>query len=416
MAKGAGNGIIRTGRTKGSQFEDFVYWTILSGPPIGIALWLIYGSMTWTNCMERRDFSRAALWFDPIFFQYNMILGMVAILVVPTVPLLYVRSMAGRKRARLERDLGQDEWSRIAPTLDRRMSYRFYLGETFLATVIVSLGVTIMLFMKPVMDKSVCGVDVSLGANFLLLGPFITSTNPVESADYFKHLITSLVGFQFGFLGAYIYFLTALARAYFSLDLTPETLIDGTIRIAIASVTALVLAFGATMVDAPSSAPMIAFFFGFFPKRAMFVIERSVTAMVKGLAPDGDQTMPLISLNGLSAAAEVRLEREGFDNVENLVHGDAARLAMNTGFAYWQLRQWISEAWLAAHLRDDYRTFVTRTAITSKAELALVLPPDPPPEAIAILLPGDPPDADTARLRTKILVLRDLLARQEAGA
>ena len=60
----------------------------------------------------------------------------------------------------------------------------------------------------------------------------------------------------------------------------------------------------------------------------------------------------------MSYTHELRLEREGFDNVENLSTADPVDLAVRTCFSYTQLKQWIDEAWLTTHLREDYPELV----------------------------------------------------------
>ena len=72
-------------------------------------------------------------------------------------------------------------------------------------------------------------------------------------------------------------------------------------------------------------------------------------------------------------AHELRLEREGYDNVENLINADAVDLAVRTSFSYTQLQQWIDQATLAAHLREDYPGFVARTGIEGSGELCCFL-------------------------------------------
>jgi hypothetical protein len=44
-------------------------------------------------------------------------------------------------------------------------------------------------------------------------------------------------------------------------------------------------------------------------------------------------------------------------------------LAVRTCFSYGQLRQWIDQAWLASHLREDYPHFVRRSGISTSEEL-----------------------------------------------
>ena len=42
-------------------------------------------------------------WFDPLFFEYNVVLLLIAQLLVPAVTLMYVRRMKGEKERRLRR-------------------------------------------------------------------------------------------------------------------------------------------------------------------------------------------------------------------------------------------------------------------------------------------------------------------------
>ena len=118
--------------------------------------------------------------------------------------------------------------------------------------------------------------------------------------------------------------------------------------------------------------PVLSFFFGFYPKRAALAIERVVLKVMRNLPGDSYRALPLSMLAGMSYAHELRLEREGYDNVENLSNADAVDLAVRTCFSYNQSRQWIDQAWLASHLREDYSGFVQRTGITSGEELRLV--------------------------------------------
>jgi hypothetical protein len=81
------------------------------------------------------------------------------------------------------------------------------------------------------------------------------------------------------------------------------------------------------------------------------------------------RALPLSMLAGMSYSHELRLEREGFDNIENLSNADPVDLAIRTCFSYSQLKQWIDQAWLASHLREDYSGFAQRTGLTNSEEL-----------------------------------------------
>jgi hypothetical protein len=116
--------------------------------------------------------------------------------------------------------------------------------------------------------------------------------------------------------------------------------------------------------------PIVAFFFGFYPKRASLALERVALKVMRNIIPsDGYRALPLSMLAGMSYSHELRLEREGFDNIENLSNADPVDLAVRTCFSYAQLKQWIDAAWLASHLREDYPYFVRRSGISTSEEL-----------------------------------------------
>ncbi|MEO9191864.1 MAG: hypothetical protein ABI224_17935 [Acetobacteraceae bacterium] len=396
---------------------DGACYAVLTLPVLGIAAWLWHESMQNSNCTDRRSILAIAHWFDPVFFQYNLLLAALAILIVPSVPLLYVHAMTWRKKVRLLREIPTDQLPEVRRLeVDYRLlvrgSYRFYLGSTVLASIVVALGISILLLFKPVREAAQCGVDFSKGANMLMMGPFIESygSGAPQAFDlFYKHLMSGLVGFQFGFLGAYIYFLISLTRAYFMLDLTPETMIDGAIRIAVASTVSLVLSFVAERMNFLDVMPVLSFFFGFFPKRALAFLEQFALSIARTMPTASYKATPLSALHGMTYNHELRLEREGFEDAENLSHADAVDLAVRTGFSYGQLRQWISEAWLAAHLGDDYSVFVARTGIMSRKELEDFIAYNEANGTVTALIPTDDADPSLPRLRNKLRIIQVML-------
>jgi hypothetical protein len=104
------------------------------------------------------------------------------------------------------------------------------------------------------------------------------------------------------------------------------------------------------------------------------VVERIALRIIRNIIPDDSyRALPLSMLAGMSYAHELRLEREGYDNIENLSSADAVDLAIRTSFSYGQSKRWIDQAWLVTHLREDYPAFVCRTAITTSDELRCFL-------------------------------------------
>jgi hypothetical protein len=374
---------------------------------------------------QHHDFRAVAHWFDPVFLQYNLVMALLGVLVVPSLALSYIQNMANRKERRLYRDVPPERRSEVRRRMGRRASFSAYRGSVWLTTIVVLLGIISLLFLKPDLADGL-GVETTRSVNGLLIGPFFELSRKSPEA-YYSHLLCSITAFQFGFLGAYVYFIGTLARAYFTLDLTAHTFVDGAIRMIIASITALVISFGfgffflsehaftsastATQSDSspatsstteslpansvstvhksrpgnsngadseiPASLsllPILAFFFGFYPKRATLAIERIALKAMRNIVPsDSYRALPLSMLAGMSYTHELRLEREGYDNIENLVNADAVDLAVRTCFSYIQLQQWIDQAWLVSHLRDNYPDFVRRTGIGSSAELRYFL-------------------------------------------
>jgi len=410
-------------------------WLVFAVPTIfivSLGLESAFGTTPEPGIAAHRDFRAVAHWFDPIFFQYNLIMTLVAVLVVPSLALSYTMKMANRKERRLYRDVPPERRSEIRQRMGHRASFGTYRGSVWLTTVVVLLGSSILLLFKPVSSSAELGVDFSLGANMLTMGPFM-ELYETNHGSYYSHLVRNLTAFQFGFLGAYVYFIGSVVRAYFTMDLTSNTFVDGTIRMIVASLLALVLSFAFDLLlpheldvivpstAAPSTAapsdvntavpapptppageesretpspersgngekllskqkvpfparlsllPLVAFFLGFYPKRAALGIERIVVKLTRDIIPAMSyRALPLSMLAGMSYSHELRLEREGFDNIENLSNADPVDLAIRTCFSYNQLKQWIDQAWLAAHLREDYPGFAQRTGITNSEEL-----------------------------------------------
>jgi hypothetical protein len=374
--------------------------------------------------------------FDPIFFQYNLILFAVTVLIVPVITFFYVVTMRDRKRNRLQREIPAEvlasEEMRYGDSIDsrviQRISFGSYFGSVLLLMLVIALGASIMLLFKPSPFAAQGAVDYSKGANFLILGTAAEFVGgPAES--YYHRVIVSLTAFQFGFLGAYIYFVGQLGRSFFTFDLTPGTYVEATVRMITASVLSIVLSFylfsdigtGAAVKSHPSGhefLPVLSFFFGFFPLRALLVIEKIGLRAVKfvtGQSGESYKLTPLSSLPGMSYDHEIRLRREGIDNVENLAHMRAIDLAVRTRFTYSQLVTWIEQAWLSIHLREDYDQFIKTTGVASRSELLTLLrnPVKTGDDVANSLLGATARGPEDERVRHKLVTLCELLRRQQ---
>tara|TARA_R110002073_G_scaffold324207_3_gene502005 strand:+ start:670 stop:1980 length:1311 start_codon:yes stop_codon:yes gene_type:complete len=417
---------------KGNRKWDMTWynWLLFLLPflvPVSIALGLGLESLYGSTHVPHHNLRDVAHWFDPVFFQYNLILWLLAILVVPMFALSYLQVMTTKKEKRLLREVPAKYHSEIRERMGDSTPFGTYWGSVIWAMFVIVMGVSISLLFKPVFSAYEPGVNFTLGANTLMMGPFaeLFAKNPEA---YYSHLIRSLTAFQFGFLGAYVYFIGSLARAYFTLDITAQTFVDGNIRMIVASILALVLSFGffggldsgdplllgTVKLDLLSLLPVVSFFFGFYPRQALIAIERLTLKVIKNLSGSSYRSIPLATLSGMSYAHELRLDREGYDNVENLSSADPVDLAIDTYFSYGQLKQWIGEAWLAVHLREDYPHFVRCTSITTDEELQSFLTSNDAMQgdAVALLVTGLSADAIVqATWKTRLTALKVLLAR-----
>lgn len=331
-------------------------------------------------------------WFpEPWMVIFNLGLLALATFIPLAITLFYCFSMRTEKEDRLERDMSPEQWRENQKFVKEKLDIEFnpinYSGSVFLACLITSFGVSALLFFKPLsagmIAQGIDGLDFSKGINILTIGPFLKFLGEPGSPEYQVYefrLFLNLAAFQFGFLGAWIYFILNLIRSYFTCDLRPNTFVNGNIRMIVGSLVALVAAFtfgfperilggGELSVNAVYSfVPPACFFFGFFPNQGIFFIKKTVSKKIS-IEKENFQSTPLSSLPGMSYMHLMRLEQEGFDNMENLKQADPLSLTLRTGFGFKQVSNWIGEAWLRYHLGDDYNDFKNKTGLTNRGEL-----------------------------------------------
>jgi hypothetical protein len=371
-----------------------------------ITLGILTASMQKGICIDAGDvnaFMQVICWFDPIFMAYNILLLLLIVMVAPSITFFYVRNKRVHKENRLRKSLGHDEESKkkIKAYLDESFKMRHYAGSMTLLSIVILLGGAIILLLKPMTISSAgFGVDYSKGANFMMLGSYMHHFVEDNIKEYMRALIGTLTAFQFGFLGAYVYFIMHIVRSYFTLDLSPSIYTSCTVRIMMGAILSLVLSFffisgqiesgngdgvqeAAKVIMQQSSLeamktpvrlnlyyyiPIISFFIGFFPLRGLLVIERAASSLLH-IFPTEYHSTSLTDLTGMSYQHEIRLNREGFDNVENFVTADIFDLTMRTGFSYQQLLDWRSQAELIVFLGNDYDRFRQATSIDSVIHL-----------------------------------------------
>lgn len=325
---------------------------------------------------HKSGFARSLLivgWFDPLFFQYNVLLWELFVLLIPAITYFYVQSMREEREERLRHELRAETWEErqdyVHMVIERQFGMWNYMGSTLTLMLVVAAGLAVLFLLKP-LKAGLLGLDYSQGANLFLMGAKMGLDT--TSDEYFSRIIFSLTAFQFGFLGAYVYFIQHLVRSYFTMDLTPNTFVAMSIRMVTAGLIALVLSFAL-----PSSTrdllPVIGFGIGYFPDWGLLAISK-LTRRALGLRKQTKSASTSLSeLSGMSDEHEVRLRRQGYDSVENIAEANLVEMAVRTGFSYAQLRSWIGEAWLRVRIgAEDYPRLWQASGVRTADQFKLV--------------------------------------------
>lgn len=135
--------------------------------PVSLFSILWWESVAGPGNIKYRDLRILAHWLDPVLFQHNLVMWLLAILVIPTLALSYTLTMANRKERRLQNEVPVERRAELIGRMRRRTSFSAYRGSVWLAMTVVLLGTTNLLLFNPS-----CGLVGYFGANSLLMGPF----------------------------------------------------------------------------------------------------------------------------------------------------------------------------------------------------------------------------------------------------
>ncbi len=182
----------------------------------------------------------------------------------------------------------------------------------------------------------------------------------------------SLTVMSLAFLGAFVWSAHNIVRRYINNDLMPVEYYHTTLRLMLAPLLALMLSYmvGAGMVGENSTnwsaalLPVAAFMTGLIPAAVLFFLQDWFVRLLKAYGFHAHH-LPLSMIEGLNRFHEVRLSEAGVDNAQNLANADLVELGLVTPYPLEQLLDWIDQARLYVHLRDDLkvsRTYRIRTA------------------------------------------------------
>lgn len=180
----------------------------------------------------------------------------------------------------------------------------------------------------------------------------------------------SLLAILMAFLGAYVWSVQYIFRRLVTIDLPPGAYYSVGIRMVLSSFVSLIffhfiivlpageMIAGNYILDiSPDSTlkhllPVIAFFTGLFPQRAL----RAMADRLKFIAkrhPNAPPPMPLDLLEGISPYHKERFAELSIDNVQNLVKASLVELILKTPFKPRQLIDWILQGRLHLYFKDN---------------------------------------------------------------
>jgi hypothetical protein len=215
-----------------------------------------------------------------------------------------------------------------------------------------------------------------IGLVLLFLGPEMELAEfpSVELRDMQFPQAGSRLVFGMAFLGAYLWGLQYVFRRYALTDLIPGVYYGLSLRLLMASVTALVLYnVYAALADGESAGsgiasnvwPALAFLIGIFPQRGV----RWLTERLPMLSAEADPTvrrLPLEMIEGIESHDSLRLEELGIDTCYDLAMADFVPLVLKTPYSARQLVDWTLQAKMCLYFGDavkDLRQRGIRTIV-----------------------------------------------------
>ena len=249
-----------------------------------------------------------------------------------------------REYQRIRRILGKDRATGEGEPSEEVFGEEYkgtdYILPVFFVTLFCALGFWVLFAGKP---------PIVLSGIFA--GRFGT-TDP-GSLPY-SHL--SLVAIGMAILGSYVWSIQYISRRLTTLDLSPGAYYNIGTRIIFASFVSVTLHHFIQSLNLESRKellqllPVIAFFTGIFPQRAMRYIQEKL--LIFRRLGKGAHELSLDMIEGMNLFNKVRLAEVGIDNAQNLAEANLEELILKTPFNPRLLVDWIAQAKLYVIFKD----------------------------------------------------------------
>ncbi len=231
-------------------------------------------------------------------------------------------------------------------SMDKEFARQDYILPVIFVTVLSMIGLFLMLMGWSLYDLT----DQGLAKSMLWSGSDFWA-DPVYGKEK-KSL--AIVGWALmgGFLsgGQYIY------RRFSTIDLTPGNFFSIGIRMLLAPVVSLMLAYVLGYDDPESESSVIlviAFLTGIFPDKGFKLLMDKTSDIFPGRRKEEVENLPLEAIEGISYFHKLRLNEVGIDNVQNLAQFNFLLLIVKTPFPVRVLLDWVSQAKLLIEFHYD---------------------------------------------------------------
>jgi hypothetical protein len=172
-------------------------------------------------------------------------------------------------------------------------------------------------------------------------------------------MIPYLIAGSFAFLGVLIYTLRETTLRIFTKDLQPKTFIGFLVRFLFAPVVALIIAYSSSSNWPIYLGPMIFFYIGVFPQRAMQLIEEKAIAKLGLRGKTKKETaFSLDKIDGIDEHVEHRFRELGIRDPQHLAFVNLQFLRDNFGISNLRIGDLVSQALLFVYTRDDFEQIV----------------------------------------------------------
>ncbi len=282
---------------------------------------------------------------------YKILLILILSSFMPILACSFLRTRVKRKQEEYGRAiafLGVDDSQGAFATraVIDEYSWGSYIVPVIAATLVTAFGLVSLFF-----AADLVALD-EVERNVVLTGLF----DGADPEQFDRLRWQSMVVLTMAFLGAYLWSCQNIIRRLVAGDLAPIEYFNSTLRMILAPLLALMVAFLAEASGFASTSrtalPVVAFMAGMLPGAAFFYLQEKFAGLL-GWSENSAHNLRLTMIEGLNRFHEVRLSEAGIDNAQNLAEANLVALILKTPFGPHQLIDWIGQAQLFLEFKDD---------------------------------------------------------------